>query len=195
MEKIVSCGCGWLATFGLNNPNTTHLGGFVIFECDGYIYHGDNGVKLMPYVEGTWYNIRIDIDLDIRVSNVYINGVLKASGVKIPESSGVFTGISLAAQHGDHPTVWFDDVSISDTTSCYDQGYAAGVLACLANPASCGINVNGGDAVTLTPDLKMHLPNIEYNTLLGIVSIWADLAYDSTKTDAVYFKVTGAGAN
>jgi hypothetical protein len=69
------------------------------------------------------------------------------------------------------------------------------VAACLANPASCGIDVNGGDAVILTPDLKMYLPNIEYSTILGTMSIWADLAYDPTKTDAVYFKVTGAGEN
>ena len=79
--------------------------------------------------------------------------------------------------------------------TCYDTGYAAGQAACLANPASCGINVNGGDAVTLTPDLKMHLPNIEYDTIFGTMSIWADLAYDGTKTDAVYFKMTGAGEN
>ncbi len=80
--------------------------------------------------------------------------------------------------------------------TCYDTGYTAGVAACKANPTSCGINVNPGTAVTLTPDLKMHLPNIQYNIpLLGSVSMWADLAYDSTKTDAGYFKVTGAGAN
>jgi hypothetical protein len=80
--------------------------------------------------------------------------------------------------------------------SCYETGFVAGVAACKANPASCGINVNGGDAVTLTSDLKMHLPNIEYNVpFIGIMSMWADLVYDPTKTDAAYFKVTGAGAN
>jgi hypothetical protein len=80
--------------------------------------------------------------------------------------------------------------------TCYETGFVAGVAYCKANPASCGINVNGGDAVTLTSDLKMHLPNIEYNVpFLGIISMWADLAYDPTKTDAAYFKVTGAGAN
>jgi hypothetical protein len=79
--------------------------------------------------------------------------------------------------------------------SCYNEGFAAAMAACKANPASCGINVNPGTAVTLTPDLKMHLPNIQYNTILGIMSIWADLAYDPTKTDGTYFKVTGAGTN
>jgi hypothetical protein len=79
--------------------------------------------------------------------------------------------------------------------TCYDTGYLAGVAACQANPAACGINVNPGTAVMLTPDLKMHLPNIQYSTILGPMSIWTDLAYDGTKTDGSYFKVTGAGAN
>jgi len=78
---------------------------------------------------------------------------------------------------------------------CYDQGYAAGQAACKANPASCGITVPGGGAITLTPDLKMHIPNIQYTSIMGVMSIWADLAYDGTKTDGTYFKVTGAGEN
>ena len=79
--------------------------------------------------------------------------------------------------------------------SVYVSGYQAGVAACLANPASCGINVNPGDAVTLTSEYKMHLPNIQYKTLFGSFSIWADLEYDTSKTDASYFKVTNAGPN
>jgi hypothetical protein len=86
-------------------------------------------------------------------------------------------------------------INANQTPSSYDAGYAAGQAACKANPAGCGISVNPGTAVTLTPDFKMHLPNIQYNTILGTISIWADLAYDSTKSDATYFKVTGAGGN
>jgi hypothetical protein len=86
------------------------------------------------------------------------------------------------------------------TPDCYTQGYTDGYAAgdtarlakCQAYPTACGIDVNS-ELIILTPDLKMHLPNLQYTTLFETLSLWADLAYESSLTDAVYFKVTGVG--
>jgi Laminin G domain. len=163
--------------------------------------------------DGFWHHIAV-VGTDKSIS-LYVDGKIKflASSTPVftydPAINLVIGGVSFyACSYNSYFEGSIDDVyiynrALSDAEiqelyngqSCYNEGFAAGVAACKANPTSCGINVNPGTAVTLTPDLKMHLPNIQYNTILGIMSIWADLAYDGTKTDAMYFKVTGAGFN
>jgi hypothetical protein len=162
---------------------------------------------------GSWYFVVGKYDYTTGIISIYIDGNMFTQKL----ISFCIWDTNQFVEIGRHSDYYFfdgliDDIRIynralsaseiqelytgSAPQSCYDTGYAAGVAACKANPAQCGINVNHGTAVTLTPDLKIHLPNIQYNIpLLGSVSMWADLAYDGTKTDAGYFKVTGAGAN
>jgi hypothetical protein len=165
-----------------------------------------------PLSESTWYHVGFVFNSG--QANAYINGSLTTStifdNVVLPLHAGRI--FRIGDDYGFRSEIWsgvIDDIRIYNRAlsaseiqtlyleqSCYETGFVAGVAYCKANPASCGINVNGGDAVTLTSDLKMHLPNIEYNVpFIGIMSMWADLVYDPTKTDAAYFKVTGAGAN
>jgi hypothetical protein len=113
----------------------------------------------------------------------------------IKSTTNTYFGIT-----GKITSVFEPTCSQAELDAAHQQGYLEGatamLAACQANPAAYGINVNPGTAVTLTPDLKMHLPNIQYNVpFLGFISLWADLAYDGTKTDGAYFKVTGAGEN
>jgi len=159
------------------------------------------------HIVGTW-------DSSSKRISIYINSILDnvniLSGNPLPHSNPLYLGYTSAPWATEFSFIGkIDDIRIYNRAisaseiqeiyygqTCYEQGFVAGVATCKANPASCGINVNGGDAVTLTSDLKMHLPNIEYNVpFIGIMSMWADLVYDPTKTDAAYFKVTGAGAN
>jgi hypothetical protein len=122
VDQIVNCGCTpYLAAIDLNNPNIGTWGssfGKVSFNCDGKIYAGqstyDQGqdVLLMPYDAGKWYEVKLNVDLTARVFDVYIDGVLLASGLQIMDS-GMPTNIDLGAGHGGNPTVWFDDAKVS----------------------------------------------------------------------------------
>ena len=154
---------------------------------------------------------------NIKDNSLYINGIKQVLSQRIstPEfgtvsnlmriSSNEYTGDDYSFRGTiDNVKVYNRALSNSEISELYSEstppgnyndGFNSGVKTCQTNPASCGINVNPGSAIVLNPDLKMHLPNIQYYTILGTMSIWADLAYDGTKTDAAYFKVTGAGAN
>ena len=125
IEQMVSGGCTpILAYVGLDNPNVGSWGttyGTIRFHSDGNIYamqneDGNSNVKLMKYEAKTWYTLRTDIDLTKRVFDVYINGVLKASGLKIM-NDGLPTGVELSATHGNAPSAWFDDVVVSSAMS------------------------------------------------------------------------------
>jgi hypothetical protein len=125
IDQIVNCGCTpTLADAELFNPNQNTWGtgyGTVKFNCDGNLYasqsyyDGSQDVMLMPYSAGAWYHIRSDVDLDARLFDVYINDTLVASTLHIIDT-GLPTGVQLTAGHGDNPTVWFDDVKVSDIT-------------------------------------------------------------------------------
>ena len=66
----------------------------------------------MPYNAQTWYHVQINADLVARTFDVYIDGVLRGSGMQIMDS-GMPTGIVVDAGHGGNPSVWIDDVRVS----------------------------------------------------------------------------------
>lgn len=201
---------------GVIVPSIGDSGGVGFGYLNGNDYYMDGKWHHAVFVMGTNYNA-LYMDCN-KVSLTYFNNGSRITGnsssgnIMWSEIAGVLIGKSVGtANTGYNYKGSIDDLRIYNRAlseaeikelcnddpdpDCYTEGYAAGQAACKANPASCGIIVTGGDAVTLTPDLKMHLPNIQYTSILGIMSIWADLAYDATKTDGTYFKVTGAGAN
>ena len=122
VDQIVSCGCTpSLGGVSLVNPALGTWGtgfGEVMFKCDGNVYavqaHYDRSkdVLLTSYNAGTWYRVKLDVDLTARSFDVYIDGVLSGSGMKILDS-GMPTGVSVVAGHGGNPTVWFDYVNVS----------------------------------------------------------------------------------
>jgi hypothetical protein len=131
--------------------------------------------------------------------NMYINGIFAnqvTDNMAYP-ISGSYLFLGRGAGQDSYLTGALDSIriynrAISDNEiqtlygqSCFDEGFDAAISTCKIDPASCGINI------ILTSDLKMHIPNIQYDT----ISLWADFEYDNTKNDAVYFKVTGAGVN
>lgn len=120
INSIVSGGCSPnMAGFGLFNPSIGSWGtayGYVGFNSDGYVYayqsyDGSNNITLMQYLPQTWYLVKTVYNLSARTFDVYINGVLLRSGNQIMDS-GTPTGVLLSANHGDNPTVWFDDVKV-----------------------------------------------------------------------------------
>jgi hypothetical protein len=81
----------------------------VELESDGKIYAVGSATPLATYKLNVWYDISVDADLTARKSDVYINGVLMASGVPFA-ASGLPTGVELGAGHGNNPIVYFDNV-------------------------------------------------------------------------------------
>jgi hypothetical protein len=186
----VACGCGpALAQLAMFNPTIglwgTGFGG-VSFNCDGYIYGGNDGnvdkggnVRLMPYMPNTWYNVRIDLDMYQRVSSVYIDGVLKASGVQINSSvTGVPTGVVLCGGYAINNPDWYDDVCVLDILTPTPT----------PSPTPCS-------AATLSEGL-FNIPNIHYSTLSGTIGLWMNMQWVSQCSPPdTCFKITAYGAN
>ena len=121
IDSIVSGGCTPdFAIPALFNPSIGSWGtgfGGVSFNNDGNIYavqsYSDvsKNILLMPYSAQTWYLVKTVVDLTARTFTVYINGVLRGSSNQIMDS-GMPTGISINAGHGNNPTVWYDNVTL-----------------------------------------------------------------------------------
>jgi hypothetical protein len=122
VNQIVNCGCTpQLARVSLYNPAIGAWGtafGSISFNCDGKIYaiqsNYDRGqdILLMSYNPGTWYHVKLDVNLTDKTFDVYIDGVLLNSELQIIDS-GMPTGVNLDSAHGENPTVWFDDVLLT----------------------------------------------------------------------------------
>jgi hypothetical protein len=186
----VACGCGpALAQLAMFNPDIGAWGtgfGGVSFNCDGYIYGGNDGdvnaggnVRLMPFMPNTWYSIRIDLDMDQRVSSVYINGVLKASGIQINSSvTGAPTGVVLCGGYAINNPDWYDDVCVLDILTPSPP----------PSPTPCS-------AATLSEGL-LNIPNLHYSTLSGTIGLWMNMQWVSQCSPPdICFKTIAYGAN
>ncbi|MBI5593925.1 MAG: hypothetical protein HY881_26035 [Deltaproteobacteria bacterium] len=191
LDSNVSCGCGpTLAEFAFFNPSIgsawgTGFGG-VSFNCDGFIHGGDDGdinnggsVKLMHYLPNNWYTIRIDLDMDNRVSSVYVNGALLSSGIKInPSVSGAPTGVVLCGGYSINNAVWYDDVCVLE------------MLTPSPTPPPTPI------AATLSAGGFLHIPDLMYSTLINTINLWADMqSVSHCNPPDICFKVTSYGTN
>ena len=99
---------GWL---GLSSADYLTWYGTVRFNADGYIdaWNGSY-TQLTTYTPGSWYKIRVYMDLVSRTFDVYVNGTLRGS--KIPLGyAGTPTGIFLESGNF-NVQVWFDDVKV-----------------------------------------------------------------------------------
>ena len=121
VDAKVSCGCtDALANLGLWNPSIGTWGTYyasTTFDCDGMIYASDfqtTAVLLQPYAADRWYLIRMDVNLDSKTYDVYVDDNLRATGVNFPPGSGMPTGIVVGAVHGANPVAWFDNVKLTD---------------------------------------------------------------------------------
>lgn len=112
INQIVTCGCDSdLAMFGLYNPNLGSWGtafGYALFDCDGNVYSGSFS---KPYTAQKWYHIKIEIDLEKRVFNSFIDGSALGTAVPLPASETP-SGVYFYAGHGENSTVWFDDIQL-----------------------------------------------------------------------------------
>ncbi|SLM28771.1 exported hypothetical protein [Desulfamplus magnetovallimortis] len=105
------------------------------------------------------------------------------------------------------------------TDDRYEEGYEAGKQYCINNPEACGISVSGGcnqsdlDAeyqsgynagcsacsngastpVTLSPGLDMHIPVLQYETLLGTMNLWADFEFAGESSGDLIWKLSDFG--
>jgi hypothetical protein len=115
IDQVVSCGCGPdLAHMGLYGPGGS-WGSYwrAFFRCDGNIYAEGYAPPLQSYSAGTWYHVMLNYDLTLRVFDVYVDGILRASGLPMVDA-GTPTGVVIGAHHGANPVAWFDDVKVSE---------------------------------------------------------------------------------
>jgi hypothetical protein len=196
LDPNVSCGCGpALAELAFFNPTPKVAGpdargkGYagVSFNCDGYIYGGDDNdievggnVRLMPYHPNTWYKIRVDLDMDKRLANYYVDGSLKASGIQLDAavSDDNPKGVVLVGGFSINNPVWYDDVCVTEMLSLYPL-----------IPSFYG-------TARLSTDGLLTIPFIEYTTLAETISLWADLqSVTECRFPEVCFKMMRYGSN
>jgi hypothetical protein len=192
----VACGCGpALAKLAMFNPEGengwgTGFGG-VSFNCDGFIYGGvdgdinsdDNvGFRLIPFMPNTWYNIRIDLEMDlrVRVSRVIINGTLILFDIPIrADVIGTPTGVVLCGGYAINNPDWYDDVCVLD------------MLPLTLPPAP-----RPAGAATLSSEGLLNIPNLNFSTIAGTIDLWTDMQLvTQCSPPDICFKTTTYGVN
>jgi hypothetical protein len=128
MVEQSACGCSPdLATVELFNPNVGPWGtayARVTFDCDGKVYGeqrtGDasSKVALVTYSPGRWYHVTVSANFSAKTFDVYLDGVLRGSGLQIRDVDSLPTGVQVDAQHGGYPTAFFDNVKVSAPAVC-----------------------------------------------------------------------------
>jgi hypothetical protein len=114
------------AIFGLYNPTDGPWGtwGSLIefsSNLDGYIhaYDADEGYKTAsPYELGEWYHVMLVHDLWNLTYDVYVNGFLKLSDIKMHATSYPTT-LALVAGNVGSNTVLYDDVGVTGNNAIY----------------------------------------------------------------------------
>jgi len=192
----VDCGCGpalaKLAMFNTEGEGGWGTGfGGVSFNCDGFIYGGVDGdindednvnerFRLIPFMPNTWYNIRIDLDMDRRVSNVIIDGLLIL--FNIPIRAGVIgtpTGVVLCGGYAINNPDWYDDVCVLD------------MLPPPTTPAP-----RPAGAATLSSEGLLNIPNLNFSTIAGTIDLWTDMQLvTQCSPPDICFKTTTYGVN
>ncbi len=80
-----------------------------------------------------------------------------------------------------------------------DGSTAAGIAQCKANPASCGIDISGGavtgETGTVSANLDIYMPSLNYTTLLGTQNIWVNLNFSHEESGKFYWTLKDYGSN
>ncbi len=112
--------------FSIKDENDNRAA-IVFFRHNGNIvaYNGGNysdQINLMPYNSGTWYKIKIVLDMQSKHYNVYIDGELKADNFSFYSSGHTLPSTFTWASGETWGVGWLDDVDIyQSTTSIYDS--------------------------------------------------------------------------
>jgi hypothetical protein len=75
-----------------------------------------------------------------------------------------------------------------------DESYSAGKQACIDNPASCGIDINGSATpATISADLDLHIPQLNYVSPSGTMNLWVDFEYVGENKGDLLWKLSDFG--
>ncbi|MDM8567475.1 hypothetical protein QUF74_17735 [Candidatus Halobeggiatoa sp. HSG11] len=89
---------------------------------------------------------------------------------------------------------YIDRTIIEETSSCsstkytqtdIDNAITQGKQICINSPSSCGIETEGStvEAGTISANLDIYMPSLNYETLLDTQNIWADFKYSGTNPE------------
>lgn len=117
-------------------------------------------------------------------------------------------------QYGDKEQPWYATRKKAQQDE-YSEAYEAGKQFCIENPEKCGININGGctqaeldikyqegcetcsnssgTLSTISPELNMHIPALQYQTLLGNINLWADFEFAGESNGDMLWKLSDFG--
>lgn len=101
------------------------------------------------------------------------------------------------------------------TQSQLNEQYEAGKQYCIDYPEECGISTNGGYTqaelnakyqegcndcsdgttmpATISPELNMHIPELQYNTAFGTMDLWADFEFVGESNGDMLWKLSNFG--
>lgn len=92
------------------------------------------------------------------------------------------------------PPLSFTQADLDQATA---NGIAIGQQNCKNDPASCGISIDfpQSQAATVAPNLNIHIPTADYQSLTGTMSIWADLQFVSNPDGRFLWELSNFGVN
>ncbi|MBF0390111.1 MAG: hypothetical protein HQK71_08430, partial [Desulfamplus sp.] len=71
-----------------------------------------------------------------------------------------------------------------DLDAKYKEGYNAGATAC---------SDGNSTPATLSPGLNMHIPLLQYETLLGTMNLWAEFEFAGESNGDLMWKLSDFG--
>jgi hypothetical protein len=166
------------------------------FKPNGIGEGGDsNGYqRLSGWSYGNKFN-ELKISAKNGVANVYTNGQVAGEPINF-DSGVVFERVAIEGITSKDRLV---DVKVRGIQggSCpvVDGDYETGRQACINNPSSCGI-ISGTDQLpTIAPNLNLHIPSLDYQSLGGSMNLWVDLQFTTTDDGKMWWILDDYGVN
>ncbi|MBF0229046.1 MAG: thioredoxin family protein [Desulfamplus sp.] len=91
------------------------------------------------------------------------------------------------------PSGW-ETSNETQSNLCGTANYEAGKQACIDNPASCGIDINGSATpATISADLDLHIPQLNYVSPSGTMNLWVNFEYVGESKGDLLWKLSDFG--
>ena len=172
-----SCGSSWFMGLNATNYNNSYY----------LSSHCDVNTLTSPYSQdpiNAWFHLIVSTDTN--GTRMYVNGVQVASNNNYITNTNVAgKDLSIGVATSPSGSVPYTDVNVGyfdgsiDDVRIYNRALSESEIQELyqdETETSCSPG-------TVSPDLDIHMPSLNYETLLGTQNIWADLEYLGTNNE------------
>ncbi len=172
-----NCGSSWFIGFTVESNNNNY---YLSSHCDINTLISPDSLDSID----TW--LHLVISTDTSGTKIYINGVKIASNNNFITNTDV-TGKNLSIGVATSPSGFapYTDINVGyfdgsiDDVRVYDRALSESEIQELYQ----GDTETSCSPGTVSPDLDIHMPSLNYETLFGTQNIWADLEYLGTNDE------------